>query len=297
VSLSRALVCILSLLLGAVASCRGKSPPARLRLATTTSLDNSGLLSVLLPAFEKEYGCKVDVLSVGTGKALKLAESGDVDVVFTHSPKMEMDYIRKGAVSNRQSVMVSDFVIAGPQDDPAGVRASSSVEEAFRKIASHRATFVSRGDLSGTHLKEREIWERARLSPQGPWYNEAGQGMGQTLTIADEKNGYLLTDRATFLAFKGKLRLKMLFSGDPLLANLYSVMAAGSSEHPALHLEKAMLFIRWMTSEEAAEIIENFRIEGEAPFKPLGTGAKSEEYTGKRLLPEGSSRLTEKALK
>ncbi len=269
------LLCILLAGLGMFASCGGEGVPVRLRLATTTSLDNSGLLSVLLPPFEKRYACAVDVLAVGTGKALKLAEAGDVDVVLTHSPKMEMEYIEKGVVSNRQTIMVSEFLIAGPQDDPAGVRESSSAEEAFRKIAARRAIFVSRGDLSGTHLKEKEIWGKAGFIPQGTWYTEAGQGMGETLIIADEKDAYLLTDRPTFLAFRKKLRLKILFSGDPAFRNLYSVMAVSPAEHPALHREETMLLIRWLTSSEAAKIIENFKINGEAPFRAVAAEAQN----------------------
>jgi tungstate transport system substrate-binding protein len=191
----------------------------RLRMSTTTSTENSGLLSVLLPPFEKKYDCKVDVVAVGTGKALKLGEAGDVDVVFVHARTLEDKFVANGYGVDRRDVMYNDFVLLGPPDDPAGVGKAKSAPDAHRAIAAKGSPFISRGDESGTHQKEKEIWASAGIVSRGAWYVEAGQGMGEVITMATEKRGYTLSDRGTYIAFRKKTDLVVLQQGDENLWN------------------------------------------------------------------------------
>src|SRR6266540_1331458 len=187
----------------------------RLKISTTTSTENSGLLNVLLPPFEKKYNCKVDVIAVGTGKALKIGETGDVDAVLVHARKLEDKFIADGFGVNRRDVMYNDFVIIGPANDPAGIAVTKTSAEALKRIAANQATFISRGDDSGTHQKEKELWQVAGIKPAGTWYIESGQGMGEVITMATERRGYTLADRATFSAYRqGKTDLKVLFEGE-----------------------------------------------------------------------------------
>jgi len=237
-------------------------------MSTTTSTENSGLLRVLLPPFEKECGCVVDVISVGTGKALKLAEAGDVDVVFVHARKLEDRFVAEGYGVDRRDVMCNDFVVLGPSADPAGIATAGSAAEAFRRIASAKAYFVSRGDESGTHQKEKEIWRAAGIAPKEEWYLEAGQGMGEVIAMATEKRGYTLADRGTWIAFRRKSDLKLLHQGDPELRNPYGVIAVNSARYPAAKYGLARKFIEFVTGEEGQRIIAGYKIDGEQLFFP-----------------------------
>ncbi len=239
-----------------------------LKLATTTSMENTGLLEKLLPPFEKKCGLKVDVLAVGTGKALKLGERGDVDVVMVHAPAAEKKFVSQGYGVNRREVMYNDFVIVGPDNDPAKIKGSKNAIHALAAIAVSGSPFISRGDDSGTHKKERMLWRDAAIVPQGQWYMEAGQGMGQTLIMANEKRAYTLVDRGTYLAYEMKIELPILCEDDKRLHNLYSIIAV----NPARHLESnylgAMALIGWITSQEGQRIIRGFKIGGKALFQP-----------------------------
>ncbi|MBI5342683.1 MAG: substrate-binding domain-containing protein [Deltaproteobacteria bacterium] len=238
----------------------------RLRMSTTTSTENSGLLAVLLPPFEKKHGCKVDVIAVGTGKSLKLGETGDVDVVFVHARKPEDKFVADGFGVNRRDVMYNDFVILGPPDDPAGIRNTVSASDAFARIAAAQARFVSRGDESGTHQKEKEIWKAAGIVPKGKWYLEAGQGMGEVIQMAAQVRGYTLADRGTYIAYRKKTDLAVLRQGDKGLWNPYGVIAVNPARHPHVKHGLAMKFIEYLTGEEGRRIIADFKIDGEPLF-------------------------------
>ena len=240
----------------------------RLRLSTTTSTDNSGLLKVLLPAFEKASGVHVDVVAVGTGKALKLGESGDVDVVLVHDPGLEEAFVAAGFGVDRRRVMHNDFVVVGPKDDPAGIRGAASAAEAFRRLGAGKAPFVSRGDESGTHQKEKALWKAAAVRPAGPWYLEAGQGMGEVLQMADEKRGYALSDRGTFIAYEKKVDLVIVCEGDPGLFNPYSVIAVNPARHPHVRYDLARRFIEFLAGREGQKAIQGFQLEGKQLFFP-----------------------------
>ncbi len=234
------------------------SAQERLRMSTTTSTDNSGLLDVVLPPFEKMFNVKVDVIAVGTGKALMLGKNGDVDIVFVHARSAEDRFVAEGFGVNRRDVMYNDFVVIGPQSDPARIRGLQSAAEAFVKISQARAPFISRGDDSGTHKKEKKIWAQAQIQPVGTWYQEVGQGMGAVLKIADEKKAYALTDRGTYLAFAGKISLTVLCEGDAALYNPYGIIAVNPVKHPHANYVKAMALIGWITSPAGQAIIKEF---------------------------------------
>jgi tungstate transport system substrate-binding protein len=240
-------------------------------MSTTTSTDNSGLLSVLLPPFEEAFQVKVDVIAVGTGKALALGANGDVDVVFVHARAAEDKFVADGDGVNRRDVMYNDFVIIGPESDPAGIKEVQSATEAFKKIAEAQAGFISRGDDSGTHKKEKIIWQEAGITPEGEWYQEAGQGMGAVLTIANDKQAYTMSDRGTYLAFTEKIDLKILSEGDPILYNPYGIIAVNPAKFPHVNYTKAMAFIGWVTSPEGQKIIKEFGKEkfGQPLFYPM----------------------------
>jgi len=232
----------------------------RLRLSTTTSTENSGLLYELLPPFEKRFNVKVDVISVGSGKAMKLGENGDADVVLVHERDLEDKFVAAGYGINRRDVMHNDFVIIGPGTDPAGVSKAKTAAEAFKLIAKKRATFVSRGDKSGTHSKELSLWTKAGVKPAGSWYMESGMGMGEVLIMAYEKGAYTLTDRGTYLAFQkgGKINLPILFEGDSTLFNPYGIIAVNPARHSSVNYIMAMALIGWVTSPEGQRIIADF---------------------------------------
>lgn len=242
--------------------------PARLRLATTTSTEDSGLLAHLHPVFEAQTGIRVDVIAVGSGKALALARNGDVDVVLAHDPAAESEFIAAGDGIERQAVMSNDFVIVGPAADPAAVRQATSAADAFARIAATGAAFVSRGDRSGTHVKELAVFAAADVTPDGHWYLAAGQGMGPVLQMADEKPAYTLADRGTWLARRHALSLVLLFEGDPLLANPYHVMLVNPARHPHVRLDAARAYAAFLTGETGQRLIGQFRIDGERLFIP-----------------------------
>ncbi len=242
----------------------------RLRMSTTTSTENSGLLAVLLPPFEKKSGCKVEVIAVGTGKSLKLGETGDVDVVFVHARKLEDKFVAEGFGMNRRDVMYNDFVLLGPPNDPAEIRGAGSATEAMKRIAAAGSTFVSRGDESGTHQKEKELWLAAGVIPKGKWYLQAGQGMGEVIQMATQLRGYALADRGTYIAYRKKTDLSILREGDKGLWNPYGIIAVNPSRHPHVKYGLAMKFIDFVTGEEGRRIISNFRIDGEPLFFVFG---------------------------
>jgi tungstate transport system substrate-binding protein len=239
-----------------------------LRLSTTTSTENSGLLAVLNPIFEQQYQARVDVIAVGTGKALKLGENGDVDIVLVHAPAAELTFVEKGFGIERTAVMHNDFVLIGPAEDPATVTLASSAVEALRLIHQAQSPFISRGDDSGTHKKEKFLWQQAGINPAGPWYLAIGQGMGTTLTVADEKRAYTLSDRGTYLAFQNKITLPVLFEGDPLLYNPYHIMAVNPAKHPHVNIDLARRYIQFITSKAIQQKIANFKKQGHVLFYP-----------------------------
>ncbi len=243
--------------------------PAHLKLATTTSTENSGLLGVLLPPFEEKFGIKVDVIAVGTGQAIKLGENGDVDMILVHARAAEDKFIEEGYGVNRRDVMFNDFIILGPSNDPAGIKEERNVTLALKKIADCKAYFVSRGDDSGTHKKEKILWQNAKISPEGEWYMEIGQGMGATLQVANERQAYVLCDRGTFLAYKDKIDIIILSEGDPLLFNPYGIMAVNPARCPHVKYIEAMQLIAWVTSGEGQKIIGEYKKEGEILFHPM----------------------------
>jgi len=240
----------------------------RLKLATTTSTDNSGLLQALLPPFEQSYNIKVDVIAVGTGKALTLGRNGDVDVVLVHAREAEDRFVVEGHGVNRRDVMYNDFVIVGPPNNPAGIRGSQKASQAFKKIAAVQALFISRGDDSGTHKKELSLWKVAEVAPGGAWYMETGQGMGASLQIANEKRGYVLADRGTYIAYRDKVTLEVLCEGDPVLHNPYGIIAVNPVRHPHVRYMESMMLIAWVTSPEGQRIIEGFKRDGKVLFFP-----------------------------
>ena len=249
------------------------TPPSEtqhLILATTTSTENSGLLAYILPDFEAAYSAKVDVIAVGTGQALKMGEDGNADVLLVHARSREDAFMEAKHGVRREDVMYNDFVIVGPESDPAGIKGTTDATTAMAKIAKAEATFVSRGDDSGTHTKEKSIWQAAGVEPSGDWYVSAGQGMGAVLTMADEQQAYTLSDRATYLArtLEG-IDLVILVEGDPILFNPYGVIAVNPTKGDHIKAEVAEQFIDWLTSVPTQEKIGEF---GRAKFgAPLFT--------------------------
>ncbi|MGB3346808.1 MAG: substrate-binding domain-containing protein [Candidatus Humimicrobiia bacterium] len=229
-------------------------------LSTTTSTYDSGLLDELIPVFEKKYKISVKPIAVGTGEALGMGERGEVDVVLVHARSAEDKFLEEGYGVNRKDVMHNDFVIIGPEEDPAEIKGNENVTEAFKKMSEKQMLFLSRGDDSGTHKKEIKIWEEAGIEPKGDWYLEAGQGMAGTIMIANEKNAYTLTDRGTYLSLQKNIQLKILFEGDPLLLNSYGIIAVNPNKYSHVNYEGAIKFIDFITSKEGQEIIKNFGI-------------------------------------
>jgi tungstate transport system substrate-binding protein len=247
--------------------CSSAGAEERLKLSTTTSTQDSGLLKVLLPPFEQKHNVKIDVIAVGTGQALKLGEAGDVDVVFVHARKLEDRFVADGFGVNRKDVMYNDFVIIGPKGDPAGIVKAKSAAESLKLIAAKGATFISRGDKSGTHTKEKELWQAAGVEPKGNWYVEAGQGMGPVITMATERQGYTLADRGTYNAFKGaKTDLVILFQGEKGLFNPYGIIAVSPAKHPHVKYDLAMRFVDYVTGPEGLKIIADYKAHGEPVF-------------------------------
>lgn len=239
-----------------------------LRMATTTSTENSGLLNDILPRFEKSTGYKVHVIAVGTGKALRMGRDGDADVLLVHAPPSEMKFVNAGYGVNRRGVMYNDFVIVGPAKDPADIHGMKDVVKAMAKIAHHNAMFISRGDDSGTNKKELTLWKEAGIKPHGKWYREAGQGMGRVLQMTGELQAYTITDRGTWLFMKSKLPLKVLVQGDPRLFNPYHVIAVNPGRYPDINYKGAMYFITWITSRPGQSLIAKYRVNSMQLFVP-----------------------------
>jgi len=241
-----------------------------LTLASTTSTQNSGLLAYLLPLFKEATGIEVRVVAVGTGQALRLAERGDADVLLVHDPAAEKKFVAAGYGVARREVMYNDFVLLGPAADPAGVRGGKDAIAALKAIAAKGATFLSRGDDSGTHRKELSLWKAAGIdvATAGTWYRAAGAGMGATINVAVGMDGYVLSDRATWLAFKNRGSLEILVEGDPRLFNQYGVIPVDPKRYPHLHAKDAQAFADWLTSAAGQRLIAAYRLEGEQAFFP-----------------------------
>jgi len=229
--------------------------------ASTTSTENSGLFGYILPIFEKKTGIKVKVVARGTGAAIEMGKRGDADVAFVHAKEQELKAVEEGFFVNRHEVMYNDFVIIGPNNDPAKIKGIKTTDKAFKKIAGS-SSFVSRGDNSGTHTKELSIWKKVDIEPKGQkWYLEVGQGMEKTQRIANEKRAYTLTDRGTWLATKDKDKLDMVIvlEGDPVLFNQYGVMAVNPEKHKHAKYKEAMEFVNWLISKEGQQAIASFK--------------------------------------
>ena len=239
-----------------------------IRLSTTTSTDNSGLLGYLLPAFEARSGVKVHVIAVGSGKALELAKNGDVDVALVHARPMEDKFVADGYGIDRRDVMYNDFVVAGPVSDPARLRGGRDVLAAFRTIAASGAKFIARGDNSGTDLMEKNYWKAAGVLPAGSSYISAGLGMGEVLTMAAELQAYTLTDRATFGAYKAKTGLEIVVEGDKSMFNPYGIIAVNPARHKDINYKGARRLIDWITSSEGQQRIAAFKPAGQQLFFP-----------------------------
>ncbi len=223
----------------------------------------------LLKNFESQCGCKVDVIAVGTGQALKIASNGDVDMVLVHDPASEKKFEDNGFGIYRKTFMANDFVILGPASDPAQIRQMKDASRALSEIRNRKALFISRGDASGTHKKEQALWAKVGIRPGGSWYLEIGQGMGAVLTMADEKQAYTLSDRATYLARVKNLRLRVLVEGDPDLINYYSAMQVNPARFPSIKSELAKQLIDWFCSPEGQNLIGNYLVGGHQLFKPI----------------------------
>ena len=260
---------LIALLLSVSATQSGAPANSKvIRLATTTSTENSGLLRYLLPVFERQTRYRVHVIAVGTGKALRMGREGDVDLVLVHAPQAEQAFVRAGYGVDRQGVMYNDFVIAGPATDPAAVGNTQSASAALAQIAATESPFVSRGDDSGTHKKELALWKQAGIEPADSWYREAGQGMGKVLQIAGEMDAYTLTDRGTWLAYREKSPLRLLAEGDPQLFNPYGIIAVNPARYPDINYGGAKALIQWITAPEGQRLIGDFRIVDNRLFTP-----------------------------
>ena len=254
-----------------------------LRLATTTSTENSGLLEYLLPEFERETGIKVHTIAVGTGKALRMGRDGDVDVVLVHAPEAEQAFVEGGYGIERHDVMYNDFILIGPENDPALVKQSNNASDALARIASSKSIFISRGDDSGTNKKELSLWKNSGITPKGDWYREAGQGMGKVLQMAGELSSYTLTDRGTWLAYQDKSPLRLVYQGDPALFNPYGIIAVSPARYPDINHAGATTLINWITSPTGQRLIGRYKIFSTQAFTPSansGQFALDPEATG-----------------
>lgn len=259
---------LLLLLALLAAACGADAPVRRIKLVTTTSVRDSGLMDALLPEFTKETGIGVDVIAVGTGAAFQQARDGNADLLVVHDRKGEDEFVASGHGRERRDLMWNTFEIAGPKDDPAGVRKAPTAADAFKAIALAQAPFISRGDDSGTHRREVSIWKKAGITPAQPWHQQSGQGMGPTLTIADEKKAYVLTDRGTRLSYRAKTQLDALLGGTEDLKNHYAVIVLSEERHPALAHREAGVLADWLVSAKTADRIGAFKVDGEALFVP-----------------------------
>jgi len=240
-------------------------------VSTTTSTQDSGLLDVLVPMFEKKTGMTVKTISVGTGQALALAARGEADVALVHAPSVERKYVEEGQMRNRRLVMYNDFVIVGPEDDPAKIKGMTRATDALKRIAETQSRFVSRGDRSGTHVLEQGLWKQAGVDPKGAWYIESGQGMGQTLGIANDRRAYTITDRGTWLAFQKRISLPILVEKDKPLLNIYSVMEINPANGPRVNTAGGKAFADFMVAPETQAVIKIFGVDkyGQPLFVPI----------------------------
>ena len=262
-----------------------------LTLTTTTSTYDTGLLDAIHPDFEEMYGVSVDAVAQGTGAALETARNGDSDIVMVHARGLEDEFMRNGYGVNRRDLMFNDFVIVGPADDPAGIGGMGSATEALTAIADAQAAFVSRGDNSGTHTKELNLWEAAGTDPGGDWYQETGSGMGEALNIANQQGAYTLSDRGTFISQRSEIDLTILLQGPigdgpEILANPYGVMAVNPGVHEDANYDLAMAYIGWITSPGVQEMISEYESNGEQLFFPE---AVSENPDFQQYVPDGWS--------
>jgi tungstate transport system substrate-binding protein len=264
----------ISLVGAAAMACSGGDD--ELILATTTSTQDSGLLDVLVPEFEDQYDCNVKTIAMGSGEAIRLGSEGEADVLLVHSPKAEEEFMTAGNGESRDLVMHNDFVIAGPADDPAGIAEAESAAGAMALISESEEMFLSRGDESGTHTKELGLWATAEIEPAGSWYQETGQGMGATLNVATEKQGYTLTDRGTYLAQRDNLDLDILYEGDKALNNVYHVIVVDPEKHSEVNVDCARDFATFVIAADTQATIGEFGVDefGEPLFIPdAGTDA------------------------
>ena len=240
-------------------------------LSTTTSTQDSGLLDTLVPLFEKKTGLTVKTISVGTGQALALAARGEADVALVHAPSLERKYVEEGKMQNRRLVMYNDFLIIGPEDDPAKIKGMPKAADSLKRIAETQSRFVSRGDKSGTHLLELGLWKQAGLEPRGAWYIESGQGMGQTLGIANDRRAYTITDRGTWLAFQKRVSLPILVEKDKPLLNIYSVMEVNLANGPRVNVAGGKAFADFMVAPDTQAVIKTFGVDtyGQPLFVPI----------------------------
>jgi tungstate transport system substrate-binding protein len=240
-------------------------------LSTTTSTQDSGLLDALVPLFEKQTGLTVKTISVGTGQALALAVRGEADVALVHAPSVERKYVEEGKMRNRRLVMYNDFVIIGPEDDPARIKGMPKALDALKRIAETQSRFVSRGDKSGTHVLEQGLWKQAGIEPKGTWYIESGQGMGQTLGIANDRRAYAITDRGTWLAFQKRVSLPILVEKDKPLLNIYSVMEINPANGTRVNVPGGKAFADFMVAPETQSVIKTFGVDkfGQPLFVPI----------------------------
>ena len=256
----------------------GETASKNVILSTTTSTQDSGLLDVLVPLFEKRSGSSVKTVSVGTGQALELAAKGEADVALVHAPSLEKKYVADGKLLNRRLVMYNDFIILGPANDPAKIKSTKSSAEAMKRIAASASRFVSRGDNSGTHNLEKSLWKIAGIQPKGEWYIESGQGMGATLGIANDRGAYTISDRATYLAFRKRVTLAILLEGDRPLLNIYSVMEVNPANGPRVNTTGGKAFADFMVAPETQVVIKSFVVEnfGQPLFIPVA-GMREEQ--------------------
>src|SRR6267378_5721655 len=260
------------------AAAAAQAPASRtVILSTTTSTQDSGLLDVLVPSFERQTGYTVKTVSVGTGQALALAARGEADVVLVHAPALEKKYVEDGKLGNRRLVMYNDFIVVGPANDPAKIRGDKRAADALAKIAAAGARFVSRGDRSGTHVLEQALWKQAGVTPAPPWYIESGQGMGATLGLADDRRAYTLTDRATYLAFGRRVALATLVEGDRALLNVYSVLDVNPANGPRVNARGGKAFADFLLAPQTQAVIRTFGVDrfGQPLFVPIA--GKSDE--------------------
>lgn len=237
-----------------------------LRLASTTSFENSGLAEVLLPAIERDTGIEVQLVVVGTGQALELGEAGDVDAVLVHAKAAEEAFVAAGHATHRREIMYNDYVVVGPEDDPVGIAGASDAAAALTRIAEAEAPFVSRGDDSGTHQAELALWEAAGIVPDGAWYRPVGAGMGAALNTAVGMGAYVLSDRASWLNFDNQEGMAIAFEGDPAMFNQYAYLPVNPEAHPSVKGDLALRLEEWLVSEEAKTLIDSYRIMGEQVF-------------------------------